>query len=174
MLRKDYTNILKKLVDDLPSYFEDIALRNMTFLALLDISGEWTIMFRVLFHSADRSSKKFSPTGVTKIVNKRNFAMVNNIPCISTTSILGICFRDFSTMTRLNYRSFRSLDVHGTRFLVKIVAEVLNLYIRHNYAKFQLTPLRLFLSQKIWICFKRRVLLTWSSIQKGVSVQSHG
>jgi len=69
MLKKDYINILKKLEDDLPSYFEDIALKNMTFLALLDISGERTIVFRVCF--TDKSSKKFNPTGVTKIVNKK-------------------------------------------------------------------------------------------------------
>jgi len=35
ILEKDYTNILKKLQDDLSSNFEDIALKNMTFLALL-------------------------------------------------------------------------------------------------------------------------------------------
>jgi len=95
MLEKDYTNVLKKLENNLPSNFEDIALRNMTFLALLDISGERTIVFCVLFHSADRSSKKFSPTSVTKIVNKRNFTTVNNIPCISTintTSILYVLY----------------------------------------------------------------------------------
>jgi len=79
MLEKDYINILKKLKDDLPSYFEDIekALRNITFLVLLDISGERSC----LCHSADRSSKKLVPPA-TKIVNKRNFATVNNIPCI--------------------------------------------------------------------------------------------
>jgi len=82
MLKKNYTIILKKAKNDLPSYFEDIVLKNMTFLALLDISGERTIVFRVLFHSADRSSKKVSPTGVIKIINKRNFATINNIPCI--------------------------------------------------------------------------------------------
>jgi len=71
MLEKDYTNILEKLEDDLPSYFEDI--HSLEKRDIFGISGERTIVFCVLFHSADRSSKKFSPTSVTKIVNKRNF-----------------------------------------------------------------------------------------------------
>jgi len=58
MLEKDYTNILKKFGNNLPSYFEDIALKNMTFLALLDISDERTIVFRILFHSAERSRSR--------------------------------------------------------------------------------------------------------------------
>jgi len=125
-LRVRYINIIYKLWSIFVIIIKLIIiilkiLRNMTFLALLDISGERTIVFHVLFHSTDRSSKKFSPTGVTKIVNKRNFATVNYIPCIiSTTSIL--CFIDFSTMTRLNYRSLRSCT---WKFLVKVVAEVL-------------------------------------------------
>jgi len=35
MLEEDYTNILRKLEYDLPPYFEDITLRNMTFLVII-------------------------------------------------------------------------------------------------------------------------------------------
>lgn len=79
-LERNFTNILTKLEDDLPFNFEDTEyLRSMIYLVLLDILGERTIAWRrkgmTIKHSADSSSKKFTPTGVTKIINKKSFAI---------------------------------------------------------------------------------------------------
>jgi hypothetical protein len=46
MLERDYTNIVKKFENCLPSSFEDIAVRSMTFLVLLDMSSKRMMAWR--------------------------------------------------------------------------------------------------------------------------------